>query len=239
MLPRTQPDSGRERAISPVTRLPATRSIHARRRVASVHRDPSLSTHRMSPPPNQGTPNVLGLQSNFGPSLVLSLVAFSLASVGAVLVGRNRMRESRPWLAPVARILTAGAIAVVVLSTALPDRFELSRDGDLVLQLGRAGLGDWRRALGDPSSLPSIQLFANVLLYVPVGFGMVFGWYHRRHLVLAACLALSVAIETVQLLALGRVAALDDVILNLAGAAAGYGAATMLLRFTNVEIPTD
>jgi hypothetical protein len=85
--------------------------------------------------------------------------------------------------------------------------------------------GDDRRAFADPLELASIQFFSNVLLYIPTGFAMVFGWYRRRHLVPIICLGLSVSIETIQFLALGRVASLDDVVLNVSGALVGYVAA--------------
>jgi len=54
---------------------------------------------------------------------------------------------------------------------------------------------------------------------------MVFGCCRRRHLEPIICLGLSVSIETIQFLALGRVAPLDDVVPNVSGALVGYVAA--------------
>ena len=69
-----------------------------------------------------------------------------------------------------------------------------------------------------------------MLLYAAAGFTMVAGWYRLRYGVVPICLALSVMIETSQFLVLGRVAALDDVLLNVVGAALGYLAAEVFTR---------
>lgn len=167
---------------------------------------------------------MIGLRSNFGLSLVLAGLAAVIGVVMAIVVGRRARAAGDTWGGPVARVLTVTAIVIVVVSTALPSG-GISFDGDLVLELGAGGLDQWRRAFADPWTLSAIQLWSNVLLYVPVGFGFVFGWFRRRHLAPLVGLALSIAIEAVQFLLLGRVATIDDVLLNTGGALIGYGVA--------------
>ena len=171
---------------------------------------------------------MLGLRSNFGLSLVLAAVTVIVSVVVAAAAARRRHAAGRTWFDAAARVLAAGSVIVVIVTTALPRRFAIETDGDLVVQLGRAGLGEWRRFFDDPVSLASIQLVANVVVYAAVGFTMVLGWYGLRGWVLPACLALSVGIEAIQFLVLGRVGALDDVLLNMAGAVLGYGAAELV-----------
>ena len=174
---------------------------------------------------------MIGLQSNFGPSLVLAAVVALSTSLAALVVAWRRHAAGDPWQAPAARVFAIGAIIVVIAATALRRRFGIDTDGDLVLRLGRAGLADWRVAFRDPGSLPAIQLFSNVLLHAPVGFGLVLGWRRLRHLTVPIiCLGLSIAIETIQFFALGRVAATDDVVLNVSGAMIGWLAARLLSR---------
>jgi hypothetical protein len=174
---------------------------------------------------------VVGLRSNFGLSLLLAAGTVVASALLAAVVAHRRRAAGRPWFAPVARVLAGGAVVVILVTTALPSRFAIESDGDLVLSLGRAGLGDWRQFFDDPVSLASIELVANVALYAPVAFTMVLGWYRLRSAVLPACLALSIGIEATQFLVLGRVGALDDVVLNVAGAGLGYGAAQLLIHF--------
>jgi len=115
---------------------------------------------------------MIGLQSNFGPSLALAAVVALSTSLAALVVAWRRHAAGDPWQAPAARVFAIGAIIVVIAATALRRRFGIDTDGDLVLRLGRAGLADWRVAFRDPGSLPAIQLFSNVLLHAPVGFGL-------------------------------------------------------------------
>lgn len=173
---------------------------------------------------------MIGLRSNFGPSLALTAVTVVVALIAAAIVARRCHHAGLPWLDAAARVLAWGSVAAVIVATALPRRIGIETGGDLVLELGRAGLGDWRRFFDDPLSLQSIQLVANMLLYAAAGFTMVVGWYRLRYRVVPICLALSVMIETAQFLVLGRVAALDDVLLNVAGAALGYFAAEVFTR---------
>lgn len=178
---------------------------------------------------------MIGLRSNFGPSLVLVGVVFLVSVVGAAVAARRAAAGHAP-LRAAAQALTAGAVAVTVLATALPRRLAIETDGDLVLRLGGGGLGDWSVLFDDPASLAAVQLVSNVLLYAAVACTMTVGWYRRRRYVVPACLALSIMIEAAQYSVLGRVAALDDVVLNGAGAVVGWLAATALVRSGRIEV---
>lgn len=178
---------------------------------------------------------MIGLRSNFGASLLGAAVAFAIAVVAAGVVARRRSAAGRPWLTEAARVLTVGAVVVVIVATALPRSLVVER-GDLVLELGRAGLADWRSAFANPGSLPSLQLFSNALLYVPVGFGLAVGWVHRRRLAIPLCAGLSVGIETLQYFVLDRVAALDDVVLNVSGAIVGWLAGLLFVRIADRRV---
>lgn len=173
---------------------------------------------------------MLGLRSQFAEELVAAAVIAVLTTVVGVGIAWRERRASRAWLPAVARVLAVGAVAATIAATAMPTRFGIETDGDLVLQLGRGGLGDWRVLLRDPLSLSSIQLVANVLLYAVVACAAAVGWFGRRRYVIPACIALSVGIELIQWLLLGRVGTLDDVVLNSAGAILGYLIAVLLLR---------
>jgi hypothetical protein len=171
-----------------------------------------------------------GLRSNFGQSLALVAIVAAIAVVAALVAARRASAGGSSPLGPAARILAAGAVGAMIVSTALPRRLAIETDGDLVLELGRGGLGDWRVLFDDPNSLASVELIGNVLLYVPIGLTMTLGWFRQRRFVLPACIALSLLIEAAQYTVLGRVAALDDVLLNAAGAALGILIAWALTR---------
>ena len=173
---------------------------------------------------------MLGLRSQFGPSLILVAVVVTVAVVAAAIAARRAAAAGGSPLGAAARALAAGAVAATILATALPKRLAIETDGDLVLRLGQGGLGDWHILFDDPTSLASVELVANVGLYATVAFTMTLGWFRQRRFVLPVCLALSVLIEAAQYLVLGRVAALDDVLLNGAGAAVGYLGALALTR---------
>ncbi len=177
-----------------------------------------------------------GLLSQFSVSLWLVLVVVAGTAVGASVVGFDRARSHRLWLPAVFRILTGGSILVIVAATAMPFADGFRFDGDLVLAPGGAGLGDLDQFLADPASLAGILLVSNIALYVPLAFFAVIGFHQRRHLVLVGCLILSLMVEATQFLLLGRVAATDDVILNMTGAALGLVAALALIgRSTRVR----
>lgn len=174
---------------------------------------------------------MIGLRSQFGPSIAAAIVATLLAGTVAVVVWRRARSAGKPSLAPVARVLAVGAGLVTVIATALPRDLAIQTDGDLVWQLGRGGLGGWRVLAEDPSSLAAIELVGNVTLYGVLACLATLGWWNSRRWVVPVCLALSVLIETAQYLVLGRVGALDDVVLNGGGALMGYGIAMLLMRY--------
>lgn len=174
---------------------------------------------------------MLGLRSNFAEALVVAAVVAGVFLAIAVVTAVRRRRERRPWVTSAARILTVGAALTAVVATAYPrEGWLLLSDGDLALLPGAGGLGDLDQILADPGSLAAVLLYANVLLYVPVGFFGAVGWHRRRPIVFLAALALSVAVEALQFSVLGRVAASDDVLLNVAGAVFGLALAVFVLR---------
>jgi VanZ family protein len=181
-----------------------------------------------------------GLLSQFGDSVGAVLVVMSVSAVVAAVVAIRRARSGYKWLSPVARILTAGSALVVAAATATPFSSGFSPDGDLVLAPGGAGLGDLDQIVADPTSLAAILLLSNILLYVPLAFFAAISFHPRRHLALVVCLALSLAAETTQYLLLERVAATDDLILNMVGSLIGYALASMLFRRSSrAEAPTE
>jgi len=171
---------------------------------------------------------VIGLRSQFGTSLFLAFVIVLVSSMAAAVAARRAGAAGRSGREAAARVLAAGAVLVTIVATALPRRFGIETDGDLVLQLGRGGLREWRNLFVDPLTLASIELVANILLYSAIGFTMTIAWYRKRRFVVIACVLLSVLVETAQYLVLGRVAAVDDVLLNMVGAVIGYLAAVMV-----------
>jgi VanZ family protein len=113
----------------------------------------------------------------------------------------------------------------IVYGTTIP--FEFSRDPDFVRQkVAELSWNPLTRPDGRRVSIPdSVQ---NVMLFVP--FGMLGGLACRRSFasrgttvaaVTAAAVALSVAVETLQLLTTNRVSSVSDVATNGVGALAG------------------
>ena len=170
------------------------------------------------------------LFSQFGDSIWAVLVVVFASAVVATLVAIRRANCGDPWQPTVARILTVGWALVIVAATAMPFPNGFDSDGDLVLAPGGAGLGDLNQIVADPTSLAAILLLSNILLYVPLAFFAAISFHPRRHLALLVCLALALAVETTQYLLLGRVAATDDLILNMVGSLIGYALASMLFR---------
>ena len=81
----------------------------------------------------------------------------------------------------------------------------------------------WLTGHGVPVTYDSVEAAANVVMFVPFGVlgGLLVSRRHRAAVVAAGC-AVSAAIETSQLLFLPtRVATVQDVVLNTAGAAVG------------------
>lgn len=127
-------------------------------------------------------------------------------------------------------MLALGSAIVVVIATALPrDWPPRFAPGDLALELGRGGLSDWRVLYEHPDSLSAVLLLANVLLYIPLAIFGVVGWPRHGFLVWAGCVALSLGVESAQLLFLDGVASTDDVILNVGGATVGAVSGAVLV----------
>ena len=81
----------------------------------------------------------------------------------------------------------------------------------------------WLTGHGVPVTYDGVEAAANVVMFVPFGVlgGLLVSRRHRATVVAAGC-AVSAAIETSQLLFLPtRVATVQDVVLNTAGAAVG------------------
>lgn len=171
-----------------------------------------------------------GLLSQFGESVGVAVIVTVVATLTAIVVGVRRRRAGEAWLPPAARVLTVGAVVTTIVSTALPRSANIERDGDLVWSLGGAGLGNLDQLAANPNSLAAVLFVGNIVLYTAVAFCAVLGWYEHRRWVMAWCLGLSVAVETVQYLALGRVAATDDVLINMLGAAIGFAAGQLAVR---------
>jgi hypothetical protein len=134
----------------------------------------------------------------------------------------------------------------IVAATALPQVWppRISAGGDLVLELGRGGLREWRAILDSPTSWTSVLLLANVLVYVPFGFLGVMAWPHRKGLVFAAGVGISLLVEFSHFTISERVASTDDVLLNVLGLSLGWVlgvcASALLGRWTGEERePTD
>lgn len=171
-----------------------------------------------------------GLFSQLGDGVWAVLVVVFASAVVAAVVAIRRTRSGHPRLTPVARVLTVGWALVIVAATAMPFSRGFSLDGDLVLAPGGAGLGDLDQIAADPTSLAAVLLLSNILLYVPLAFFAVLSFHRRRHLALIVCLAVALAVEAAQYLFLGRVAATDDLILNMVGSLIGYTMGVIVLR---------
>jgi VanZ family protein len=164
-----------------------------------------------------------GVIRQYGLSIVLSLLVVAASSVAAWLVAGRSSRNGRPTLVPAARALTIGAVLLILAATALPYSWppRLLGDGAVILTFGRGGLDDWLGVVRDPNSEHAILFVANVVLYIPLTLFATIGWRRRRIAILAGALVLSCLIEVVQFAWLGRVAATDDVFLNMVGALLG------------------
>jgi glycopeptide antibiotics resistance protein len=141
---------------------------------------------------------------------------------------RELQQLPRPWTVA-ARVALSGYLVLPALLTLAPVRPETGERGftraltwvvDL-LTLGRAEI-----------SSQEVEVFANVLLLMPLGFLLVFALPRLPlSLLLAAAALLSLFVEVVQHLVLtDRVASLVDVLANSGGAAIGIVLAADLRR---------
>ena len=179
---------------------------------------------------------MVALFSQFGQNLFVAFAVFGIALVAAAVVALRRHTSGRPILEPTAQILALGSALVILAATALPPgpvrRYGF---GDLVLHLGAAGLSNWQILLDDPFSWEALLISLNVVLYVPLGLLVLVGWRSGLKVAFGVCLGLSVAVETVQWAAFQRVAALDDVLINVAGGVIGIILGALFLRVLGVR----
>jgi hypothetical protein len=160
----------------------------------------------------------VGLRSNF----LLGIVAVSLLLAVGVVVTAVISRRAQASGRSVARGLAVVSLLAIVVATVTPRAWPPQRDGwgDLVLAAGHDTLGQLGVLRTDPTSLAAVLIVVNVALFVPFAVFAVLGW-GRPWAVLLVALAVSVSIETIQFVALSRIAATDDVILNVGGAVVG------------------
>lgn len=175
---------------------------------------------------------MLGILGPFAFSLKVSFVVAAATALATLAVAARARRAGQPVLRPTARTLAIGSALVILTATGLPFRWPPRWEGfgDLILTPGKAGLSDWRELIEDRSSLAAVLLVSNVLLYIPLALFGTLGWPSRRRFVLAGCLMLSVLVEAAQLLYQDRIASVDDVLLNSAGAVVGYVTGATLIR---------
>jgi glycopeptide antibiotics resistance protein len=83
------------------------------------------------------------------------------------------------------------------------------------------------------------NLIGNVVMFVPLGFLSVFGLGLTVSRATGLCAALSVGIETVQLLLGNRWSDIDDVLLNTVGGLTGALAATACLSVLRIRNAPD
>lgn len=155
--------------------------------------------------------------------LLLAVVLAAVASVAASLPALQRRDARGAWTA-VTRVLLAGAVLAVLVVT---------------LTGGAAGTGvnlvpgeGIRTALRNANSeLGLVNLVGNVVMFVPVGLLLPLATRLRFGGTVAACAALSVLVECVQL-TLGRSLDVDDVLLNTLGGVVGavLGLGVLMLR---------
>jgi VanZ like family len=167
----------------------------------------------------------------YGLSIALSALVVVVFSVAAMWVSRRCSAAGRPALVRVARVLALGGLVLIFAATAVPHTWppRLLRDGEFILTLGDGGLGDWRVVLRDPSSEDAVLFVSNLLLYIPLTLFGTIAFPRRRAAILLGSLALSCLIETIQYRWLGRVAAVDDVVLNMVGAVAGCALGSLIV----------
>lgn len=150
------------------------------------------------------------------PAVVASvLVVLATTVVALVLVATGRR-------APLPTVAVVGTIVLVVVATALPTHWSGEGGAQFRPVLLHGGLGGAGRQLlaGDPGA--AVELFVlNGVVYLPLGSALAWRWPSRVSALMVP-LVVSIGVEGVQYLALERVAATDDVILNVTGAVIGW-----------------
>ena len=87
--------------------------------------------------------------------------------------------------------------------------------------------------------IAAVNLLGNLVMFLPLGFlpAMVFPLLRRWSRILIAAAAVVIAAETVQYFTLRGSADIDDLILNLIGAAVGFGIFRIFERIYNKRHP--
>jgi len=177
---------------------------------------------------------VNGLSSNFLPAIVVVSVLLVLGVlITAMISWRSHWRSQSA-----VRGLAAVSLVAILAATVTPQSWPPERDGwgDLVFAPGGDSLGRLEVLQTDPTSLAAVLVMLNVSMFVPFAGFAVLGW-GRPWAVLLVAVAVSIGIETVQLVALSGVAATDDVILNAAGAVLGSGLGRAVAQATRPRRP--
>lgn len=125
-----------------------------------------------------------------------------------------------------AAVVLASALGLVLVATTFPFRFRTDQ-ATVAWKLENI---DWRLSIGRPN----VDMVQNLLLMAPLGLGLALSGRLRRPRRVAleaalAALALSVAVEGLQVLLPGRFPQLPDVLRNVCGGAAA-GALGAALR---------
>lgn len=158
-------------------------------------------------------------------AVLLGLGAAAVAAAPAV-----RRRDHRAATSAAARVLLGGAVLAVLAVTLVSGTG--GADTNLIPGAGiRSALDNVNRELG------LVNVFGNIVMFVPIGVLIPLATPLRYLQGVAACVVLSVAVELMQL-ATGRSSDVDDVLLNTLGAAVGaaFGAALAgLLRRRQVS----
>jgi VanZ family protein len=135
-----------------------------------------------------------------------------------------------PWapVQPIAACIALGSLCLIVYGSLFP--FDFSHDGRDLLRTA-LGLTFRRTTRGD--------IVANLLLYVPLGLGLVpllrarYGRVAALAATVAAGVCLSFVIEVLQAYTASRISSLTDLLLNGVSTAAGGVAALLLGRFAH------
>lgn len=166
------------------------------------------------------------LVARFGGVHVLLAVVLLMASVVACGLATLRV-EPR-----LARLSGGLAALTVLVATALPQSWPpIVERGDLEPAPMGDTLGRLPEIVAAPGSLAATLLVLNAAIYVPVGWSTVLVLGRRRRALVAGTV-LSILVEMIQFLVLGRVAATDDVIINAVGCFVGAVVALPIERTT-------
>jgi hypothetical protein len=170
--------------------------------------------------------------AHFSGRLVLAGVVIGVAALAATATGVSSVRSGRaPWR-DVARVLAVGFALAAFAATTEP-RVWHHRGFRFEWGIGDGGLRDWRVDLRKfPTTIGSVLLVGNVLVYVPMGLLVALGWQRRPLVSFAGALAVPVVVEALQGAVLRGAGSTDDILLNWLGIAIGWilGVAMLSVR---------